>query len=276
MKQPAHGPPLCAAAPLDGADSLLGISLYGAPFTMTNYEKTLADAAWPYWEAEGEIAKRFFAKATDEDHIFYLRAQLWKELNPVDGYFNGLHKELANLVDMYPQVDKEIDRHDFHFLLTQLTEEFNHYVVLADIFEHLMGQPISPKDTVQLSEEKVLGDLRRSYVQKDNPLLKAAVGFTEGGGARLFREGAKLSGSTVNEMTAKAMRVIYDDEEDHYQVQATEAVKHIQTKVDLQTMVDAIISISAQRVRMRTEMFRGAMTDAEVDAFIEVEKAKLK
>jgi hypothetical protein len=251
-------------------------ALYGAPFTMTNYEKTLADAAWPYWEAEGEIAKRFFAKATDEDHIFYLRAQLWKELNPVDGYFNGLHKELANLVDMYPQVDKEIDRHDFHFLLTQLTEEFNHYVVLADIFEHLMGQPISPKDTVQLSEEKVLGDLRRSYVQKDNPLLKAAVGFTEGGGARLFREGAKLSGSTVNEMTAKAMRVIYDDEEDHYQVQATEAVKHIQTKVDLQTMVDAIISISAQRVRMRTEMFRGAMTDAEVGAFIEVEKAKLK
>ena len=174
---------------------------------MTNYEKTLADAAWPYWEAEGEIAKRFFAKATDEDHIFYLRAQLWKELNPVDGYFNGLHKELANLVDMYPQVDKSIDRHDFHFLLTQLTEEFNHYVVLADIFEHLMGRPISPEDTVQLSEEKALGDLRRGYVEKDDPLLKAAVGFTEGGGARLFREGAKLSGSTVNEMTAKAMQM---------------------------------------------------------------------
>ncbi len=41
---------------------------------MTDIEKALADAAWPYWEAEGEIAKRFFAKATDEDHIFYLRA----------------------------------------------------------------------------------------------------------------------------------------------------------------------------------------------------------
>ena len=45
---------------------------------MTDTEKALADAAWPYWEAEGEIARRFFAKATDEDHIFYLRAQLWK------------------------------------------------------------------------------------------------------------------------------------------------------------------------------------------------------
>ena len=207
--------------------------------------------------------------------IFYLRAQLWKELNPVDGYFNGLHRELANLVDMYPQVDKSIDRHDFHFLLTQLTEEFNHYVVLADIFEHLMGRPISPEDTIQLSEEKALGDLRRGYVEKDDPLLKAAVGFTEGGGARLFREGAKLSGSTVNEMTAKAMQVIYDDEEDHYQVQATEAVKHIESDADLQTMVDAIVAISAQRVRMRAEMFRGAMSEAEIDAFIDAERAKL-
>ena len=38
---------------------------------MTYTEKTLANAAWPYWEAEGEIAKRFFAKAPEEDHIFY-------------------------------------------------------------------------------------------------------------------------------------------------------------------------------------------------------------
>ena len=242
---------------------------------MTDTEQALADAAWPYWEAEAEIAKRFFAKATDEDHIFYLRAQLWKELNPVDGYFNGLHRELAKLVEMYPQVDKGIDRHDYHFLLTQLTEEFNHYVVLADIFEYLMDRPISPEDTVQLSEEKKLGDLRRGYVERDDPLLKAAVGFTEGGGARLFREGAKLSGSTVNEMTAKAMQTIYDDEEDHYQVQAKEAVQHIGSEDDLRRMVDAIIAISAQRVRMRAEMFRGAMTGAEIAAFIDAEKERI-
>ncbi len=176
---------------------------------------------------------------------------------------------------MYPKVDKEIDRHDYHFLLTQLTEEFNHYVVLADIFEHLMGRAISPEDTVQLSEEKKLGDLRRGYVERDDPLLKAAVGFTEGGGARLFREGAKLSGNTVNEMTAKAMQTIYEDEEDHYQVQAREAARHIESDADLQTMTDAIVAVSAQRVRMRAQMFRGAMTDAGIDEFITAQKAKL-
>ncbi|MDP6388765.1 MAG: hypothetical protein QF654_02585 [Alphaproteobacteria bacterium] len=239
---------------------------------MPDYEQQLVDAAWPYWEAEAEIAKRFFAKASDEDHVFYLRAQLWKELNPVDGYFNGLHRELSNLVDMYPKVDKEIDRHDYHFLLLQLVEEFNHYVVLADIFEHLMGRPISPDDTVQLSQEKKLGDLRRSYVETGDPLVKAAVGFTEGGGARLFREGAKLTGSEVNEMTAKAMQVIFEDEEDHFMEQARGALGLIESGDDLVRMTEAIRAISAQRVRMRAEMFPGAMTEAEIDAFIDANR----
>ena len=128
---------------------------------MATKMQQLINTAKPFWDAEGEIARRFYKTAKSKDHAFYLRAQLWKELNPVDGYFNGRHRELSTLVDVYPQVDKSINRHDFHFLLTQLTEEFNHYVVLADIFEHLMGRPISPEDTVQLSEEKALGDLRR-------------------------------------------------------------------------------------------------------------------
>ena len=139
---------------------------------MTDTESQLIDAAWPYWEAEAEIAKRFYAKANNEDHVFYLRAQLWKELNPVDGYFNGLHRELTSLVEKFSQVDKDIDRHDYHFSLVQLTQEFNHYVLLADIFEHIVGRRITPDDTVQLSEEKRLGELRRGYV---NPAQRSTV-----------------------------------------------------------------------------------------------------
>lgn len=232
----------------------------------TDTEQALVDAAWPYWECEGEIAKRYYADATDEDHAFYLKAQLWKELHPVDGFFNGLHRELKELVDRFPEVDKSIDRHEYHFLLTQLTEEFNHYVMLADIFEHVMGRPIAADDTVKLPEEKKLGDLRRGYV--DDDLTRAAVGFTEGGGARLFREGAKLSGSKVNDMTAKAMEIIYDDEKDHYAEQAKICVELIKTDDDLARMKDAIRDISAQRVAMRAEMFPGAMTNAEIDAFV--------
>ncbi len=236
---------------------------------MTDTEQQLIDAAWPYWEAEAEIAKRFYAKASPEDHVFYLRAQLWKELNPVDGYFNGLHRELASLVEKFPQVDKEIDRHDYHFSLVQLTQEFNHYVLLADIFEHLVGRRITPDDTVQLAEEKRLGDLRRGYVATGSEIDRAAVGFTEGGGARLFREGAKLTGNELADMTARAMQVIYDDERDHYKEMAKEAVALIETGDDLRRMCDAIGAISRQRMWMRHEMFPGAMTEAELEAFVE-------
>jgi len=235
-------------------------------------ENKLADTAWPYWEAEGEIAKRFYAHATPDDHAFYLRAQLWKELNPVDGYFNGLHRELVRLAEKFPLIDKEIDRHDYHFALTQLTEEFNHYVLLADIFEHIVARPIAADDTIQLPEEKKLGDLRRGYVESGDPITRAAVGFTEGGGAALFREGAKISGGDINDMTARAMKVICDDEKDHYVEMAKEAVGLIENDDDLTRMMDAIRAISAQRVWMRSEMFRDPMTRDEISGFIETSK----
>ena len=103
-------------------------------------------------------------------------------------------------------------------------------------------------------------------------MLNAAVGFTEGGGARLFREGKELSGSTVNDLTAKAMQIIFDDEHDHYMEQAKEAISHIKSPEDLERMKDAIAKISEQRVWMRAEMFRDAMTKAEIATFIEENK----
>lgn len=233
-----------------------------------NIKRTLIDTAYPYWEAEAEIAKRFFKMASRDDHAFYLRAQLWKELHPVDGYFNGLHKELANLVEMFPRVDKDVDRHQFHFSMMQLTQEFNHYVVLADILEYLLGRKIAAGDTVQLPEEKKLGDLRRRYVNAGSDIDRAAVGLTEGGGARLFREGAKLKGNKLATMTAKAMKVIYDDEKDHYAVMARGAAKLIKSSEDLKRMQAAVCAISQQRVAMRNEMFRTPMTDAQIAAFL--------
>jgi hypothetical protein len=237
--------------------------------SVAEIKKILIDTAYPYWEAEGEIARRFYAKAIRDDHIFYLRAQLWKELHPVDGYFNGLHKELANLVEMFPCVDKDVDRHQFHFSMMQLTQEFNHYVVLADILEYLLGRKITADDTVQLPEEKKLGDMRRRYATSGSAIDRAAVGLTEGGGARLFREGAKLRGNKLAKMTARAMKVIYDDEKDHYLVMAREAAALIKSAKDLTRMRATTRDISRQRVAMRNEMFRRPMTESQIEDFIQ-------
>jgi len=184
---------------------------------MKGVEKELIATALPYWKTEGAIVRRFFkSRPAREDHIFWLKAQLWKELHPVDGYFTGLQKELSELVASFPEIDKTIDRHRYHSLLEQLTQEFNHYVLMADVLQYLLGHPVSATDTFQLPQEKKLGELRRSLATSGSPIDKAAVLVTEGGGARMFREGRNLEGGRLEKMIARAMAVVYRDEKNHY------------------------------------------------------------
>ena len=231
---------------------------------MRQTEQYLIDVAYPYWETEAAIARRFFRrKPSREQHVYWLKAQLWKELHPVDGYFSGLHRELANLVEMFPEVDRTVDRHQYHGLMEQMVQEFNHYVLQADILEYLLGRRIGAEDTNQLPEEKALGDLRRSYVA-GSLVEKAAVLVTEGGGARLFREGRKLKGSVLERKVAAAMEVIYQDEKNHYREAAREAAAAVRNRRDLNTMKRAIRRVSLQRVRMRNEMFLFPLSDDDI------------
>ena len=228
-------------------------------------ERELIRTALPYWETEAHITRRFFnGKPSREDHIFWLKAQLWKELHPVDGYFTGIQKELSQLVALFPRIDKDIDRHRYHYLLQQMTQEFNHYVLMADALQYLLGHPISAEDTFQLPQEKKLAELRRGYANSGSPVDKAAVLVTEGGGARMFREGRKLDGGPLERMIAKAMEVIYQDEKNHYKEAAREAARAVKNRPDLLRMKKAIREISQQRVHMRNEMFRQPLTTEEI------------
>jgi hypothetical protein len=243
---------------------------------MSKYEAELIKIALPYWEAEAEIARRFFSsRPAKEDHIFWLKAQLWKELHPVDGYFNGIHKELSKLAEMFPHIDKDIDRHHYRFLLEQMLQEFNHYVLLADILEYLAGKKVSVEDTIQLPEERRLQEVRHRYATSGSEIDKAAVLFTEGGGARLFREGRNVKGEKIEEMIADSMNVIYEDEKNHFREAAAEAAGLIHSPEDLERMGRALEEISRQRVAMRREMFKEAVTEGEIEAFIQRIKSKV-
>ena len=182
----------------------------------------------------------------------------------MDGYFTGLQRELSRLVDDFAKIDRTIPRREYHHLLEQLTQEFNHYVLMADILEYLLGHPISAEDTFQLPEEKKLGDIRRAYANSGVAVEKAAVLVTEGGGARMFREGRKLRGGTLERMIAAAMEVVYRDEKNHYIEAAREASKAVKSPKDLKKMRSAIQEISLQRVHMRQEMFRYPLTGEEI------------
>ncbi|MEK9683443.1 MAG: hypothetical protein VW226_02760 [Rhodospirillaceae bacterium] len=242
---------------------------------MVKFRNELIKTATPFWDAEAEIARRFFRTAKEENHAFYLRAQLWKELNPVDGFFNGLHRELSQAVSLFPKVGQTVDRHDYLFLLEQLVSEFSHFVLLADILEDVQNRKLKKSDLKQLPEEKKLGDLRRHYVKQGGPIGRAAVGMTEGGGTALFRVGKNLKGSEINRKTANAMRVIWADEKDHYLEQASVAAKLIKTGSQLNKMKRAIVEVSLQRVWMRNEMFQFPMTRTEIERFIERRQKRL-
>ena len=232
---------------------------------MKDVEREIIATALPYWEAEATIVRQFFrSKPSRQDHIFWLKAQLWKELHPVDGYFTGLQKELNHLAASFPEIDKTISRHRYHAFLEQLTQEFNHYVLMADVLEHLLGHPVSAEDTFQLPQEKKLGDIRRAYATSGSAVDKAAVLVTEGGGARMFREGRKLKGGRLERMIAGAMEVVYQDEKSHYKEAAREATRAVRNKQDLARMKEAICEVSLQRIYMRNEMFKEPLTDDEI------------
>ena len=236
---------------------------------MKDIEKDLIATALPYWETEAAIARRFFkSKPPPEHHIFWLKAQLWKELHPVDGYFTGLQKELNNLAASFPEIDKTIGRHRYHSLLEQLTQEFNHYVLMADVLEYLLGHAVSAEDTFQLPQEKKLGDIRRAYANSGSAVDKAAVLVTEGGGARMFREGRKLRGGRLEQMIARAMEVVYRDEKNHYKEAAREAAGAVRTKQELARMKKAVREVSLQRVYMRNEMFKAPLTKGEITSCV--------
>ena len=243
--------------------------------TQREYEADLIAVAKPFWDAEAEITRRFFGgRPSREGYLRYLKAAVYKELNPVigygptDGFANGLHMEFNTLVEGFDRLDRGVRRRDMLARLEMMTEEFEHYVVLAEVLEFVLGRALRQDDPEQLPEDKRLNDMRRAHVESGDPCLAAAMGLTEGGGSSTFREAAKLTGGEIEERLAAAMKIIHRDEENHYLDAAKTAAAAVGSGADLARMKQALYEVSIQRVRMRNEMFSEPMTGAEIDRLV--------
>ena len=244
----------------------------------SEHEQALIAVARPYWDAEAEIPRRFVAnRPSREDYITYLTSAVYKELNPAigyappEGYACNLHREFAVLVDRFPDLhtgDDSADRHGIYQRLHMMTEEFNHYLVLADVLEAALGRPLTEDDIKQMPEDRKLNDMRRGYMESGDPCLRAVMGLTEGGGSRTFAELAKLTGGEIEDKLSRAMAVIYTDEKNHYEDAAGEAASAVTSDDDLRRMKEALREVSLQRVRMRFEQFAEPMPWGEVEAII--------
>ncbi len=240
-------------------------------------QKELIAVAQPFWDAEAEITNRFFSGGpTRDQYIRYLGAAVYKELNPVigygptQGYANGLHMEFQGLVDRFNGLDrdKDVARRAFLGRLEMMTEEFEHYVVLAEVLEFVLDRRLEPGDAVQLPEDAKLNEMRRHYMESGDACLSAAMELTEGGGSSTFREASKLSGGDIEDRLAAAMKIIHRDEKNHYEDAASAAAARVGSDDDLARMKRALLEVSIQRVRMRNEMFSEPMAEAEIDALI--------
>jgi hypothetical protein len=240
-----------------------------------DYERELIATARPYWNAEAELTRRFFRARPSKDKLIrYLRAAVYKELNPVigygatTGYANGLHMEFAGIIDDFRRLDRRVGRRDMLARLKMMAEEFEHYVVLAEVLEHMLGRKVRPSDARQLPEDRKLNAMRRRYVRSGDARLKATMGLTEGGGSSTFREAAKLEGGAFERRLARAMKLIHVDEKDHYQEAAREAARLVRSRADLARMKKALAEVSRQRVEMRYEMFSAPIPRAELESLI--------
>ncbi len=240
-----------------------------------DYEAELIAVARPFWDAEAEITRRFFTgKPSREHYLRYLKAAVYKELNPVigygatSGYANGLHMEFTGLVERFERLDRDVARRDMLARLEMMTEEFEHYVVLAEVLEFVLGRALRQDDPEQLPEDRKLNDMRRAHVESGDPCLAAAMALTEGGGSSTFREAAKLTGGEIEDRLAAAMKIIHRDEENHYLDAARAAAAAVGSGDELARMKRALLEVSIQRVRMRNEMFSEPMTGAEIDRLV--------
>src|SRR5215510_1887419 len=198
---------------------------------MINYVKQLTKLARDYRAAEAAIVSAFFAKPRKRlDHLRWLRAQAFKEYSAIKPIFSALAK-------LYPEVDREIDRHQFEELTEKLADETKHARLVMDLLEDLTGKRVTFANLLWLPEDRKLAKIRARYSKsfatllhgnggitareirrQDENLERAAITLTEGGGGALYEVCSRLKKTGVEGKIARVFREILRDEVAHKDV----------------------------------------------------------
>ena len=124
---------------------------------MTDYVKRLTKLARAYRAAEAAIVSAFFAEPRKRlDHLHWLRAQAFKEYSAIKPIFSALAK-------LYPEVDRQIDRHQFEELTEKLADETKHAILVMDLLEDLTRKRATFADLLWLAEDRKLAKIRARY-----------------------------------------------------------------------------------------------------------------
>jgi hypothetical protein len=250
---------------------------------MNDYVKQLTKLARAYRAAEEAIVSAFFAELREKsDHLRWLRAQAFKEYSAIKPIFTALTK-------LYPEIDREIDRHDFEELTEKLADETKHARLVMDLLEEISGKKMTVADLVWLPEDRKLARIRARYSKsyatllhgagairtkeirrKDEELERAAITLTEGGGGALYAVCRRLKKKGVEAKIARVFTQIHRDELRHKNSGERVLNDIIKTAAAFARAARIVSEISLQRLRMRNEQFDFPVS---VDAIKALDKA---
>lgn len=244
---------------------------------MTEYVKQLTKLAQAYRAAEEAIVRAFFAKPRKRlDHLRWLRAQAFKEYSAIKPIFSAVAK-------LYPEVDRQIDRHEFEELTEKLADETKHARLVMDLLEELTGKRIIFADLLWLPEDRKLAKIRARYSKslatllhgngaiktreirrQDEELERAAITLTEGGGGALYRVCSQLKKNGFERKIARVFREILLDEVAHKDVGIRSLAALVRNDTAFRRAARIICEVSSQRLRMRNEQFDFPLTEDEL------------
>ena len=244
---------------------------------MTDYVKRLTRLARAYADAECAVVAAYFAKPRKKsDHLRWLRAQAFKEYSAIKPIFTALAK-------LYPQVDRQIDRHQFEELAEKLADETKHARLVMDLLEELAGKKVTFADLLWLPEDRKLAKIRARYSKslatllhgngaikakeirrQDEQLERAAITLTEGGGGALYQVCSELKKTGFEAKIASAFREILLDEVTHKDAGIRSLAALVQNDMAFRRAARIICEVSSQRLRMRNEQFDFPLTEDDI------------
>jgi hypothetical protein len=236
----------------------------------------LIEVAEPLWAGEAEVVRTYWESPvrTLETDLLWLARQASKEFNGSGaaefenlGVFMG---PVTELLQMFPEIDRGVSRHEAFERIEMLSEEFSHYMAFADVHDEIRSAgtpPLNPHDVVPWDEDVALNACRHKAMAEHGEIGRRATKFSEGGYCTLFREGMRLAGrGGADDLIAAACGEIYDDEFGHMLGGIVGLDDSFLSDDDWRLMTELVVQILRHRVHMRNGEFSYPLSPERVAA----------
>ena len=224
-----------------------------------------------FWAGEAEIARTFFAQLQERRRSTCAGCACRRTRScsrATTALSCGTSSSWRGTI---PSLEKGVGRADFLYNIQFLEEEFRHYVVFADVIDHITGGQLTTEElaTYDIEHERELRAVRRRCYERHGELGRFASSFCEGGGASIFYEGMQIGGDELRDRIAAACANVYNDEIDHAAHGADDLNAVARTEEDWALAKEMVTEISLQRMRMRNEEFGFPLTDERLQEIAE-------